>query len=101
MSLIDDARRVLMGNVSVHLVHDPDHGATYICLHCPTRVLYSSGESFVHAAECPVFSMPKIVAALEASERAVDGIDPDVHRLGTTVSETVDRLIDLRESLDS
>lgn len=88
MSLLDAARRVLLGNVSVHLVHDPEHGATYVCLHCSTRVLYSSGEGFTHAEDCPALAMPQIVAALEAAEAVADAVR---HPIGDR-DEAVDAL---------
>lgn len=71
MSLLRDALTVLRGNVSVHLAHDPERGATYKCLHCPTRLLFGSGEAFVHAPQCPVLSMPQILKAVVAAERYV------------------------------
>ncbi len=102
MNLISDAVRVIMGNVSVHLVHDPDHGATYICLHCATRVLFTSGEAFVHAPECPTHSMPKIVAALQAADLVTIAADEERVLFGVRAgSQLVAALDTLDEALDA
>lgn len=73
MSLLDDAQRLMVGpataywqSVPVGTVgrFGPDMGTVLMCGHCRNQV-------HAHTPDCPVPSLPKIVAVLKTAERLV------------------------------
>jgi hypothetical protein len=64
MSLVDDAKRLADTN---------PHEAGWQCPFCGMPNGRHSGFGDRHHADCPWLAMPRIVAALEAAERVIDG----------------------------
>jgi hypothetical protein len=78
MSLLDDARRLADTD------HTPCEDGTGRCVFCSVGGFDVRVGKMIHGDTCPLLSMPRIVAALEAAERVAQ-VEPtySYHSYGT------------------
>lgn len=99
MSLLDDARKLRDEQAGTWT--EDGRGWMAACRFCDA---YSevSEESLVHAPECPVLALPRIVAALEAAELMTIACDEERVISGKLGGRRlVAALDDLNEALDA
>lgn len=90
VSLLDDARRLASKKIGIKA--PPPRSE---CAYCGIDYWYHQR----HEPDCPWLSLPKIVAALEAAERATAVLEAKTHRFSEPLGIVVDALEDLHDAL--